>query len=71
MNVEIAKWFFLSKTGLIDANNNLSDDIIDGVWDKLNLTALIIFITMAVISIGAVISYYTWYNERPGRHYGY
>lgn len=67
--MELAKWFFLSKTGLADANKNLSDEIINAIWDKLNLTALIIFIAMLVISIGAAILYYTWYNERPGRHY--
>lgn len=67
--MEFAKCFFLSKTDLIDANNNLPENIVDGIWDKLNLTAMIILIAMAVISIVAVISYYTWYNERPGRHY--
>lgn len=67
--MELAKWFFLSKTGLIDANPNLSEEIIDGIWDKLNLAAIIVFLAMISISAGMAVYYYTRYNENPGRHY--
>lgn len=70
MDVEFAKWFFfLSKTSLIDANKNLSEDAINGIWDKFNTMALILIIIMLVVSVFSAIYYYTLYNESPGRHY--
>lgn len=70
MDVEFAKWFFfLSKTSLIDANNNLSEDAINGIWDKFNTMALIVIVLMLITSTAMAVYYYTLYNEYPGRHY--
>lgn len=38
-------------------------------WDKLDGLTLIVVIAMFSIAIGMAAYYYTYYNNRPGRHY--
>lgn len=51
-----------------DKNDQLKSQAIE-VWKQLDSYSPILLGITAILGIGLAILYYTWFNNRPGRHY--
>lgn len=67
--IDLYKPFVGTESKFLDSVPQGSQDIAESYWDSLNSACLFIVIFLLLASIGSCVSYFTWYNDIPGRHY--
>ena len=68
---DIYTWFAGSKASFANqfSNNEVLYNQACSFWSKLESLSVLYVVVLFIISIGFAVSYYTWWNKKPGRRY--
>lgn len=67
--ISFYKYFVGTESQFLDKYPPETQDIAQSFWNGLNDSCLFLILYFVLVSTILCISYFTWYNEMPGRHY--
>ena len=67
--IKMYKFIVGTESKFTDALDASTQEAGEEYWHTLDKACLVLFLAMLIITIGLCVLYFTYYNNRPGRHY--